>query len=106
MTATKSERAHRKYVGRYSAVFGGDQFESEATDPIYHGSYYIYTAPHLLLDNLTRPPGLDLGAYNISDAWGFGLAQAIWEVQLGNCDLIMLAETKISDKAYCHNQLG
>ena len=41
--------------------------------------------------------------YNIRDSQGFALHQGIWDVQLGNYDLMLLMETKILDQAYCHN---
>ena len=44
--------------------------------------------------------------YNIRDFQGFGLHQGIWDVQLGNYDLMLLMETKILDQAYCHNFLS
>ena len=44
--------------------------------------------------------------YNIRNGRGFGLDQSIWAVQLIRYDVMMLTETKISDKVYCHNRLG
>ena len=35
--------------------------------------------------------------YNIRDDRYFGLAQVIWEVQLGNYDVMILIKTKISE---------
>ena len=32
--------------------------------------------------------------------------QAIWAVQIGGLDFMVLADTKVSDQAYCHNSLG
>ena len=69
--------------------------------PIWHGRDRLHTAPPPLRHNLSRPRGLNLRAYNISD----GLAQAIWAVHLRNYKVMMLSETKISDGAYCHKRL-
>ena len=63
-------------------------------------------APPPPLHKPPRPQGLNFGAYNICDGRYFGLAQAIWVLQIRNYDVMMLKETKISDKAYCHNCLG
>ena len=35
-----------------------------------------------------HPPGLAIGTLNIRDGWGFGLAQAIWEVERGGFDVL------------------
>ena len=81
-------------------------------------------APHLLLTNnqwlqppahgaaaaVTPPPplplGLVIGALNIQDGQGFGLVQAIWAVERGKFDVVVLTKTKISMTAYCRNRLG
>ena len=70
-------------------------------NPIWHGRDRLHTAPPPLRHNLSRPRGLNLRAYNISD----GLAQAIWAVHLRNYNVMMLSETNISDGAYCHKRL-
>ena len=45
-------------------------------------------------------------AFNIRDDQGFGIAQAIWAVQVGNFDLIILTDTNITNEAHCRNRLG
>ena len=51
-------------------------------------------------------PGLNLGKYNILEGLVFGLLQALRVVQMWNFDLMLLAETKISDVLYWKNRLG
>ena len=53
-----------------------------------------------------RPPGLAIGKLNILDGRGFGMAQAIREVEREVFDMMMLTKTKIKSEAYSHNRLG
>ena len=50
----------------------------------------------------TYPPCLNHLMYNIRYGQGFILPQAIWAVQLGNYDLMLLTETNIPYGVYCH----
>ena len=52
------------------------------------------------------PPRLTIGTLNIRYGWGFGLAQAIREVERGGFDMMLLTETKIQSEAYSHIRLG
>ena len=52
------------------------------------------------------PPGLAIGTPNIWNDRSFGLAQAIWAVECGGFDIILLTETKIQTEAFSHNRLG
>ena len=52
------------------------------------------------------PRGLSLGNLNIRDGQGYGLAQAIQEVQIGGFDLSILTDINIYENAYCRNRLG
>ena len=51
------------------------------------------------------PQGLNPGMYNILYVQGFGLSQAIWEVQISNYDMMIMTETKISNDVHCHNRI-
>ena len=75
------------------------------TQPIYHDGDLLHLAPPTHL----RPPlpqGLSIGTFNIRNGQGFGITQAIWEIQIGGFNLIILMETNITDQAYFHNRLG
>ena len=97
--ATESSHGCRKYAGRYGTVFLGDLFKSEAaaaeiticfTQQIVHGRDRLQMASLPTLHKLPRPWGLNLGVYNTHDCRCFGLAQAIWAVQLGNYYLMIM----------------
>ena len=99
MTATESAQRRENYVGRYSAVFRGVLFESEAAEakivicftlPLPHFRDRLHTVPSPPRHNPLRPRRLKLGTYNIRDGQGFGLAQAIRAVQLGNFGVLIL----------------
>ena len=60
------------------------------THPLRHVRDRIHTAPPPRSHNLPLPQGLKLGTYNIRNSRGFALAQAIWEVQIGNYDVMIL----------------
>ena len=53
-----------------------------------------------------RPSKLATRTLNIQDIRGFGLAQAIWAVELWRFDVMLLTETNIHSKACSHNQLS
>ena len=53
-----------------------------------------------------QPRVLSIGTYNIRNVNGFGIAQAIWAVQVGGFNLMVLTETKVTGQAYFHNRLG
>ena len=72
------------------------------TQPIHHGLDPLHTTP----PQPKRPPGLNIGTYNIRDGRAYGLPQAIRAVQLGNYDFMVVTETKIQDQVYCKNRLG
>ena len=55
---------------------------------------------------MIRPMGLKLGTYNIWGGHGFGLSQAIRDVEQDNYDLMILTDMKILDMVYCRNRLG
>ena len=70
---------------------------------IPHGAGRLHTAPPR-----RRPPHptrIAIRALNILDGRGFGLAQAIWAVERGGFDVMLLTETKISTMVYCRNRL-
>ena len=46
-----------------------------------------------------HPPGIAIRTLNIWDGRGFGLAQAIWAVEHGGFDVMLLTETKIQSEA-------
>ena len=52
------------------------------------------------------PPGLAIRTLNIRYGGGFGMEQAIQELELRGFDVMMLTETKIQLKVYLHNCLG
>ena len=55
-----------------------------------------------------QPPhsqGLSLRNYNIRNSQGFGLTQAIWLVQIGSFEVMLLTKIKITSKSYCLNRL-
>ena len=52
------------------------------------------------------PTGLSIGTLNIRDGQGFGLAKAIWAVEHGGFEVMVLTKTKISTLAYCWNRIG
>ena len=76
------------------------------THPIRHGRDQIHTAPAPLRLRPPRPPGLNLGTYDICYGCGFVVHQGIQTVQLRNYELMILTDTTIPDEAYCHNHLG
>ena len=73
---------------------------------IPHGADRLYTAPLLTCRRPPRPPIITIGMLNIRDGWGFGLAQAIWAVDRGGFDVVLITKTKIYTTAYCRNRLG
>ena len=70
------------------------------TYPICNGSDRIHNSPPPPRLRPKPHPGMNLGTYNIWYGRGFELPQAIWDVQLGNYELMLLTDTKIMYKAY------
>ena len=73
------------------------------SQPILHVAGRLHTAPPPLRRPPPCPPGLTIGALNLRDGQGFGLAQAIQAVEHGGFDVMILTETKIQTEAYLHN---
>ena len=74
--------------------------------PIIHGGDHPHSAPPPPRRRKPCPQGLSIGIYNIRDGQGFRLAQAIRAVQVGGFNLMVLTETKVTRKSYCHTRLG
>ena len=68
--------------------------------PLCHVVDRLHTAPPP-----PPPRGLSLGTYNIRYARGSGLAEAIWLVQLGSFNVMLLTKTNITSKEYFHNRI-
>ena len=72
-----------------------------STHPLFHSRYRLN-----MVNPPPRPWGLILGTYNICDGQYSSFYQSIRVVQLRNHNVMMLTETKISEKAYCQKLLG
>ena len=64
------------------------------TQPINHGADVLHNPPP------RRPPGINIGCYNIRDGQNSGLAVAARACEVANLDLAVLFETKIPDSIY------
>ena len=62
---------------------------------IYHGDDRLQTALPLPRHWPQCPPGLTIGTLKILDGRGFGMAQAIWAVERGFFDVMLLTKTEI-----------
>ena len=63
--------------------------------------------PLPLLLQMTRPPGLNLGTYNIRDGRVFAPPpKSVQATQLGNYDLMIIIEMNIPYMVYFRNRLG
>ena len=60
------------------------------SSPILHVTNRLHTAPPFPRLRHPRPPGLAIGTLNIQDGRGFGLSQAIWAVERGGVDMMLL----------------
>ena len=76
------------------------------SQPIPHGADRLHTAPPRLCLRPPYPPGLAIRTLNIRYGRGFGLAQAIWAVERGGLDVMLLTKTKIYTPSYFRNWLG
>ena len=63
--------------------------------PIPYGADRLYMAPPLSLFQPQRPLELAIGTLNPRCVQGFGLVQAIWLVERGGFDVILLIKTKL-----------
>ena len=73
---------------------------------IPHGANRLHMAPLPLCCRPPRPPRLAIRTLNIRDGRGFGLAQAIREMEHRGFERMLLTETKIFTTAYCRDRLG
>ena len=69
--------------------------------PLSHGGVRFHTALPPPQRRPPQPPGLNLRTYNIRYSFILGLLQAIQAVNMGNYDVMLLAEWKISEVVYC-----
>ena len=67
------------------------------TNPTWH------RPPHL---RPPRAPRISIGALNIQDVRGFGLAQVVWAVERRGYSVMLLKKTNIQTEAYSYNRLG
>ena len=74
--------------------------------PIRHVGDHLHMAPPPLRRRQPHPQGISLGTFNIRGGWDYGVTQAIWAVQVGRFDVMLMTDTKITDQAYCCNRLG
>ena len=74
--------------------------------PVSHVIYWLQKKTTLPRLQPPLPPGLNLVIYNIWDGRGFGLPQAIRDMQISIYELMLLTETNISYAFYCHNRLS
>ena len=74
------------------------------TQPKMHSRDRLHMVP--LSRHLPRPWGLSLGKYHTRNGQGSVIVQAIWAARIGSFDLMILTETKITNKAYCRNRMG
>ena len=58
--------------------------------PILHGAGLLHTVQPPPRRRSPRPPGFAIGTLNIQDGRGFGLSQAIWAVERGGVDMMLL----------------
>ena len=75
------------------------------TQPIHHTGDRLHLAP----PPRRRPlclQGLSIRTFNICDGRGFGLVQDIRLVQIDGFNLMVMTETKVTNKAYCQNRMG
>ena len=77
----------------------------EFSRPIPHGADWLYTAPPPPRCQPSHTTRLVIGKFNIQDGRDFGLAQAIWAVDRGGFDMMILTETNISTTTHCLNRL-
>ena len=63
------------------------------TQPKMHSTDRLHMVP--LSRNLPRPWGLSLGKYHTRNGQGSGIVQAIWAVERGGFDVMILTEKKI-----------
>ena len=68
------------------------------TWPISHGQDCLHTAPPSPRRRAPHPQVLSFGTLNIRNGRGSGLAQAIWAVQIGGLDVMVLMDTKIGQR--------
>ena len=74
--------------------------------PILYGTNCLHRAPPPLRRQPPHPPRLAIGTLNIRDDRGFRLAQAIWAVECGGFDVMLLTDTKIQTEPSSHKCLG
>ena len=74
-------------------------------EPIPHDADCLHTATPLPRHRPPHPSGIAIRKLKIRDGQGFRLVQAIWVVERGDFDVMILTETKISTTTYCQNRL-
>ena len=73
---------------------------------ILHGAELLHKVPLPSLRRPPHPPSITIRTLNIKDSTVFRLAQAIWVVERGGFDVMVLIVTDIQYEAYSYNRLG
>ena len=73
---------------------------------ILHGADHLHMVPPPPRRRPPRLPSLAIRKINIRDGRGFGLAEAIQEMERRGFDVMLLMETNIQLEAYSHKQLN
>ena len=90
----------------FFTIFFSTRTALNLSRPITHSSNRLHMAPPPKRCRPQRPPRINIRTLIIWDILGFRLVQAIWAVERGFSDMILLTKKKIQSDMYSYNPLG